>query len=84
MDTAQGGLSRMFNQTWSYWAGVGIEAIAAFATGVPIARQSARARAWVGAAKGVVSALTEVRGLLLQTAKSGYSSLFTRWRTARG
>ncbi|ASC85580.1 RHS repeat-associated core domain-containing protein [Pseudomonas fragi] len=84
MDTAQGGLSRMFNQTWSYWAGVGIEAIAAFATGVPIARQSARARAWVGAAKGVVSALTEVRGLLLQTARSGYSSLFARWRTARG
>ena len=83
MDTLQGGLSRMFNQTWSYWAGVGIEAVAAFVTGSPVASQSARARAWVGAAKGVVSALTEVRGLLLQTAKSGYSSLFKRWRTVK-
>ena len=73
----------MFNQTWAYWAGVGIEAIAAFATGSSIELQSARARAWVGAAKGVVSALTEVRGLLLQTARSGYSSLFSRWRTTK-
>lgn len=82
-NTLHGGLSRMFNQTWAYWAGVGIEAIAAFATGSSIELQSARARAWVGAAKGVVSALTEVRGLLLQTARSGYSSLFSRWRTTK-
>ena len=83
MDTVHGGLSRMFNQTWSYWAGVGIEAIAAFATGSPVESQSARARAWVGVAKGVVSALTEVRGLLLQTARSGYSNLFKRWGTVK-
>ena len=82
-NTLHGGLSRMFNQTWAYWAGVGIEAVAAFATGSSIELQSARARAWVGAAKGVVSALTEVRGLLLQTARSGYSSLFSRWRTTK-
>ena len=82
-NTLHGGLSRMFNQTWAYWAGVGIEAIAAFATGSSIELQSARARAWVGAAKGVVSALTEVRGLLLQTARSGYNSLFSSWRTTK-
>ena len=81
MDTVHGGLSRMFNQTWTYWAGVGIEAVAQWVTGQSVEAQSSRTRAWVGAAKGVVSALTEVRGALLQTAKSGYSSLFRRWRT---
>lgn len=83
MNTVHGGLSRMFNQTWTYWAGVGIEAVAALVTGTPAGLQGARARAWVGAAKGVVAALTEVRGLLLQTAKNGYGSLFKRWRTAK-
>lgn len=83
MATFHGGMSRMFNQTWVYWAGVGIEAIAAYVTGSPIAQQSSRARAWVGAAKGAVSALTEVRGLLLQTARSGYNSLFKRWRPVK-
>ena len=73
----------MFNQTWAYWGGVGVESIAEFATGSPMAQQSARARVLVGIAKGLVSALTEVRGLLLQTAKNGYSSLFKRWRTAK-
>lgn len=81
MDTLHGGLSRMFNQTWTYWAGVGIEAVAQWVTGQPVAGQSSRARAWVGAAKGVVSALTEVRGALLTTARSGFGSLFKRWRT---
>ena len=83
MATLHGGVSRMFNQTWVYWAGVGIEAIAGAITGAPIAGQSARARAWVGAAKGVVSALTEVRGLLLQTARSGYGNLSRLWRTGK-
>ena len=81
MDTVHGGLSRMFNQTWTYWAGVGIEAVAQWVTGQSVEAQSSRARAWVGAAKGVVSALTEIRGALLQTARSGFGSLFKRWRT---
>lgn len=81
MDTVHGGLSRMFNQTWTYWAGVGIEAVAYWVTGQSAETQSGRTRAWVGAAKGVVSALTEVRGALLQTAWSGFTSLFKRWRT---
>ncbi len=81
MDTVHGGLSRMFNQTWTYWAGVGIEAVAQWVTGQPVETQSGRARAWVGAAKGVVSAFTEIRGALLQTARSGFGSLFKRWRT---
>ena len=82
MDTVHGGLSRMFNQTWTYWAGVGIEAVAQWVTGQSVEAQSGRARAWVGAAKGVVSALTEFRGAFLQTARSGFGSLFKRWRTA--
>lgn len=73
----------MFNQTWTYWAGVGIEAVAQWVTGQPVEAQSGRARAWVGAAKGVVSALTEVRGALLQTARGGFGSLFKRWRTVK-
>lgn len=83
MNTVHGGLSRMFNQTWTYWAGVGIEAVAQWVTGQPVEAQSGRARAWVGAAKGVVSALTEVRGALLQTARGGFGSLFKRWRTVK-
>ena len=82
MDTVHGGLSRMFNQTWTYWAGVGIEAVAQWLTGQPVETQSSRTRGWVGAAKGVVSALTEFRGAFLQTARSGFGSLFKRWRTA--
>lgn len=82
MDTVHGGVSRMFNQTWTYWAGVGIEAVAQWVTGQSVEAQSGRARAWVGAAKGVVFALTEFRGAFLQTARSGFGSLFKRWRTA--
>ena len=58
-----------------------IEAVAQWVTGQSVEAQSGRARAWVGAAKGVVSALTEFRGAFLQTARSGFGSLFKRWRT---
>lgn len=81
-DTLHGGMSRMFNQAWTYWAGVGIEAVAAAITGAPAAAQSASARTWVGVARGVVSALTEVRGLLLQTARVGFRHISTLWRAS--
>ena len=74
----------MFNQAWTYWAGVGIEALAAAITGAPAAAQSASARTWVGVARGVVSALTEVRGLLLQTARVGFRHISTLWRASTG
>lgn len=80
MDTLHGGISRMFNQTWTYWVGVGIEAVAGAVTGAPPAAQSARARTWVSVARGVVSALTEVRGLLLQTARAGFGNIGRLWR----
>ena len=80
MDTLHGGISRMFNQTWTYWVGVGIEAVAGAVTGASPAAQSARARTWVSVARGVVSALTEVRGLLLQTARVGFGNIGRLWR----
>ena len=82
-DTLHGGVSRMFNQTWTYWAGVGIEAVAAYVTGSPAAAQSARTRTWVGVARGIVSAITEVRGVLLQTARAGFSNIARLWRPSR-
>lgn len=83
IDTLHGGLSRMFNQTWTYWAGVGIEAVAAYATGSPPDAQSARTRTWVGVARGIVSAITEVRGILLQTARAGFGNISRLWRPTR-
>ena len=77
--TAHGGLSRMFNQVWGYWAGVGVESIAHYATGQSAAGQSARVRSWVAAARGVLSAFTELRGVLLLKAREGYSHLARRW-----
>ena len=79
--TGHGGLSRMFNQAWGYWSGAGIEAIAAYVTGQPASGQSSRARFWVAAARGVATALTEFRGLLVLTARQGYSRLSSLWRT---
>lgn len=73
----------MFNQTWTYWAGVGIEAVAAYATGSPPDAQSARTRTWVGVARGIVSAITEVRGILLQTARAGFGNISRLWRPTR-
>ena len=79
--TGHGGLSRMFNQAWGYWSGAGIEAIAAYVTGQPASGQSTRARFWVAAARGVATALTEFRGLLVLTARRGYTRISNLWRT---
>ena len=79
--TGHGGLSRMFNQAWGYWSGAGIEAIAAFVTGQPASGQSSRSRFWVAAARGVATALTEFRGLLVLTARRGYTRISNLWRT---
>ena len=78
-NTVHGGLSRMFNQVWGYWAGVGIESVAALVTGSPSAAQSSRARLWVGVARGVASALTELRGLVVLTVRRGLVSLRRAW-----
>ena len=79
--TFHGGLSRMFNQAWGYWSGAGIEAIAAFVTGQPASGQSSRTRFWVGAARGVATALTEFRGLLVLAARQGYTRILSALRT---
>ncbi|MGP4954218.1 RHS repeat domain-containing protein [Pseudomonas helleri] len=79
--TGHGGLSRMLNQVWGYWSGVGIEAIATLVTGQPASGQSSRTRFWVGAARGVMTALTEFRGLLVLTARRGYTRISSLWRT---
>ncbi|WP_019409575.1 RHS repeat domain-containing protein [Pseudomonas psychrophila] len=78
-NAVHGGLSRMFNQVWGYWAGVGIESLATLATGSPSTAQSARARLWVGVARGVASALTELRGLVVLKVRSGFMNLRRAW-----
>ena len=77
---AHGGLSRMFNQVWTHWAASGVEVLTARLTGLPLAAQSRMTRNVVMAARGVISALTEWRGFFVQLARSGYSTLESRWR----
>lgn len=77
---AHGGLSRMFNQVWTHWAASGVEVLTARLTGLPLAAQSRMTRNVVMAARGVISALTEWRGFFVQLARSGYSTLASRWR----
>ena len=73
--TMHGGLSRMFNQAWAHWASTGIEALAVYLTGSPVAGQSALARNVVTAARGIASALTGWRGFIMHAARGGYSNL---------
>ncbi|WLH83038.1 RHS repeat-associated core domain-containing protein [Pseudomonas sp. FP2338] len=78
--TAHGGLSRMFNQVWTYWASSGVEALAVALTGLPMAAQGRVTRNLVMATRGVISALTEWRGFFVEAARRGYSTLATSWR----
>ncbi|MGR3886326.1 RHS repeat-associated core domain-containing protein [Pseudomonas sp. 1152_12] len=78
--TMHGGLSRMFNQVWTYWAATGVEALAVALTGLPVAAQGRMTRNIVMAARGVISALTEWRGFFVQFARGGYSTLSAGWR----
>jgi insecticidal toxin complex protein TccC len=78
-----GGLSRMFNQVWTYWAGIGIEALAVAITGLPQAEQSGSTRTIVRVARGLVAALTEWRGFFVAYARRGYTSLASNWGAAR-
>lgn len=86
VSTMHGGLSRMFNQAWAYWASTGIEAVAAHFGG-PAAGQGAWVRRGVTVARGIASALTEWRGFFVQAAREGYSTLGAglqaRWRGGR-
>ena len=83
VSTGHGGLSRMFNQFWTYWAGIGIESIARYATGLSAAAQSSSTRNWVAAARGAVSAFTELRGLVVLKAREGYSNYSRRWMSGQ-
>jgi insecticidal toxin complex protein TccC len=80
---AHGGLSRMFNQVWTYWAATGIEALAVALTGRPQAAQSASTRTIVLAARGLIASLTEWRGFFVAYARRGYTSLASNWGAAR-
>ncbi|RMP64612.1 hypothetical protein ALQ18_01796 [Pseudomonas marginalis pv. marginalis] len=82
--TMHGGLSRMFNQVWSYWASTGVEALTVAITGLPVAAQGRGTRMLVMAARGVISALTQWRGFLVEVATRGYASLGARWRRNAG
>ncbi|WP_300635151.1 RHS repeat-associated core domain-containing protein [Pseudomonas sp.] len=77
-----GGLSRMFNQVWTYWAMTGVEALAAALTGLPESAQSRGTRTIVMAARGLITSLTEWRGFFVEYARRGYTSLWASWRAA--
>lgn len=77
-----GGLSRMFNQVWTYWATIGVEALAVALTGLPQAAQSRGTRTIVMAARGVIASLTEWRGFFVAFARRGYTTLTSSWRAA--
>ncbi|UOB22466.1 RHS repeat-associated core domain-containing protein [Pseudomonas orientalis] len=77
-----GGLSRMFNQVWTYWAATGVEALAVALTGLPPAAQSRTTRTIVMAARGVIASLTEWRGFVVAFARRGYTNLASSWRAA--
>ena len=77
--TLHGGVSRMFNQAWGHWAGVGIESIARYATGLSAGAQSGGTRILVAIGRGVASALTELRGVAVLKAREGYSNYARRW-----
>lgn len=74
-----GGVSRMFNQVWGYWSSTGVEALAVYLTGSPVAGQSSLTRTVVTAVRGITAALTEWRGFFLHAARGGYSNLASRW-----
>ncbi|AZF43567.1 Putative insecticidal toxin complex [Pseudomonas sp. R1-43-08] len=78
-----GGLSRMFNQVWTYWAATGIEALAVALTGLPQAAQSGSTRTIVRVARGLIAALTEWRGFFVVYARRGYTTLASNWSAAR-
>lgn len=78
-----GGLSRMFNQVWTYWAATGVEALAVALTGLPQAAQSPRTRTLVMAARGLIASLTEWRGFVVAFARRGYTTLASTWGSAR-
>jgi insecticidal toxin complex protein TccC len=77
-----GGLSRMFNQVWTYWAATGVEALAVALTGLPQAAQSRTTRTIVMVARGVIASLTEWRGFVVAFARRGYTHLASNWRAA--
>ncbi|AZF06454.1 RHS repeat-associated core domain-containing protein [Pseudomonas sp. R5-89-07] len=78
-----GGLSRMFNQVWTYWAATGVEALAVALTGLPQAAQSVGTRRMVMAARGLIASLTEWRGFFVAYARRGYTTFAASWSTAR-
>ncbi|AZE95631.1 Putative insecticidal toxin complex [Pseudomonas orientalis] len=77
-----GGLSRMFNQVWTYWAATGVEALAVALTGLPQAAQGRTTRTIVMAARGMIASLTEWRGFFVAFARRGYTNLASSWRAA--
>ncbi|KRP67548.1 RHS repeat-associated core domain-containing protein [Pseudomonas orientalis] len=77
-----GGLSRMFNQVWTFWATTGVEALAVALTGQPQAAQSRTTRTIVMVARGVIASMTEWRGFVVAFARRGYTNLASSWRAA--
>jgi len=68
-----GGMTRMFAQAFTFWGGVAIEAVTAAVTGLTGAQQGAWVRSGVAVTRGVVSGVTEFRGVLMAAARGGFA-----------
>ena len=74
-DTVFGAAGRIAGSVYSYGAARGIEFLAGLVTDLPITERGTMATILSGGATGVLSAATEYRGAIMQTAQDGYRRL---------
>jgi insecticidal toxin complex protein TccC len=75
-DTLFGAAGRIAGSVYSYGAARGVEFLAGLVTDLPTAERGTMATILSGGATGVLSAATEYRGAIMQTAQDGYRRLY--------